>query len=57
MQPGVTLLSAAAAYAFNNGKTDVLFMIGTDASSDLESALSVGFVKCGTYIAYSGIVF
>ena len=53
---GVSLLSAAAAAAFDMGKKSVLFMIGEGSNVEFDSAQSVGFKVVGKYIAYRGTV-
>ena len=53
---GAALLSAAAKFAFETVKTGVLFMIDDDAIIHAKAAQSIGFVECGKYIAYRGIV-
>lgn len=53
---GVSLLSAAAAAAFDMGKKSVLFMIGEGSNVEFDSAQSVGFKVVGKHIAYRGTV-
>jgi hypothetical protein len=48
------LLTTAAAFAFEEGKASVLYMIDTDAPARLEAARLVGFTECGRYTAYRG---
>lgn len=50
------LLSAAAAFAFKAGKTSVVMMVDDNAPGQADTARSVGFAECGTYIAYRGTV-
>ena len=44
------LIAFAAKYAFDNGRTEVLYMVDNDA--ERESALSVGFADTGFYKGY-----
>ena len=53
---GAALLSAAVTSAFSAGKTAVLFMANEDAQVQTDAALSVGFAKCGKYVAYRGAI-
>lgn len=53
---GAALLSAAAAFAFNMGKKSVLFMADDSAKAHIDAARSAGFVECGKYVAYRGLI-
>ena len=46
----VKLITFAVRYAFDNGKTEVLYMVDNDAERD--SALAVGFTVTGFYKGY-----
>ena len=51
-----SLLSHAAEYAFKSKKSNLLYMVDDDGSSELEMVQSLGFAICGKYIAYRTIV-
>ena len=53
---GAELISVSAEFAFKEKKTAVLFMIDDGANIDYQAAQRVGFVICGRYAAYRGIV-
>ena len=46
----IKLITSATKYAFNNDKTEVLYMVDSDA--ERESALAVGFTVTGFYKGY-----
>ena len=50
------LLSQASQYAFEAGKSGVLYMVDDDADVELEMVQSIGFAICGKYIAYQATV-
>ncbi|MCL2461689.1 MAG: hypothetical protein FWF44_03425 [Defluviitaleaceae bacterium] len=49
---GAALLSAEAEYAFETGKTYILFMTDDDRPAQREAALAAGFAACGRYSSY-----
>ena len=53
---GAVLLSEACKFAFETGKTGVLIMIDDDSPVQVKTAKSVGFIECGKYAAYRGII-
>jgi hypothetical protein len=50
MKRRVNLITFAVKYAFDNGKTEVLYMVDND--TEHESALAVGFIVTGFYKGY-----
>ena len=53
---GASLLSVAAAYAFEIGKAKVDYFIEGSAPVELEAARMVGFKACGKSVMYRGTV-
>lgn len=51
----IALLAAATRHAFENGKTEIIYMVDRDNPAEMDAALAVGFRDAGFYTAYTFI--